>query len=248
MRLRNIPRARDVIQESSWTIKDPESHKGSWRTIFENDHPIRLEIGTGKCQFIIEMAMRNPDINYIGIEKFSSVLLRGVERQEELQLPNLRFVRAEAELITEFFTAGEIDLIYLNFSDPWPKKRTAKRRLPSGTFLGRYNEILAPGGTIEFKTDNRELFDYAVLEVPGSAFEIREITYDLHHDPVMNEGNVQTEYEERFSAKGNPICKYILGRRSPEGQAQQARIQAIIEAAAIAAGRENNNDIHNTEL
>lgn len=214
MRLRNIPRARDVIAESPWTIKDPESHKGSWRSVFANDHPIHLEIGTGKCQFIIEMATRNPDINYIGIEKFSSVLLRGVERQDELQLPNLRFVRAEAELITEYFAAGEIGRIYLNFSDPWPKKRTAKRRLPSGTFLRRYNEILTEDGTIEFKTDNRELFDYAVEEVPGSAFEIREITYDLHNDPAMNEGNVETEYEERFSAKGNPICKYILARRT----------------------------------
>lgn len=213
MRLRNIPRARDVIEESLWTIKDPEAHKGAWHEVFGNDHPIRLEIGTGKCQFILEMAIRNPEINYIGIEKFSSVLLRGVERQDELQLPNVRFLRAEAELITEFFAAGEIDRIYLNFSDPWPKKRNAKRRLPSRTFMARYNEILAPGGTVEFKTDNRVLFDYAVEEVPATAFEIQAITYDLHADPVMNEGNVQTEYEERFSAKGNPICKYILGRR-----------------------------------
>jgi tRNA (guanine-N7-)-methyltransferase len=212
VRLRNIPRARDTIQESPFVIQNPEEQKGHWQELFGSTSPIHLEIGTGKGRFILELAQRNPDINYIGIEKYSSVLLRGVDRQNELELPNLRFIRGEAELITEYFAPGEIGRIYLNFSDPWPKKRTAKRRLPSKEFLRRYDAILAESGTIEFKTDNRELFDFAVEEVPFSTFEIAEITYDLHADPVMNEGNIMTEYEEKFSAKGNKINKYILCR------------------------------------
>lgn len=213
MRLRNIPRAREVIAESPFVVQDPEAHKGAWSSLFSGKWPLHLEIGTGKGRFILQMAQRNPEINYIGIEKFSSVLLRGVESQNELQLPNLLFVRGEAELITEFFADGEIDRIYLNFSDPWPKKRNAKRRLCSKEFLRRYDEILAPDGRIEFKTDNRVLFDFGVEEVPESGFEIEAITYDLHHDPVMNEGNIMTEYEEKFSAKGNLINKYILRKR-----------------------------------
>ncbi len=213
MRLRNIPRARDTIQESPFVVQDPEAHKGNWRGIFGNDRPLHLEIGTGKGRFLLELAERHPEINYIGLEKFSSVLLRGVDVQNERKLPNLRFIRAEAELITEYFAPGEIQRIYLNFSDPWPKKRNAKRRLPSREFLRRYDAILDDAGVIEFKTDNRELFDFAVEEVPFSAFGIREITYDLHADPVMNEGNIMTEYEEKFSAKGNKINKYVLTRR-----------------------------------
>ncbi len=141
-----------------------------------------------------------------------------MDRQDELQLPNLRFIRGEAELITEYFAPGEVNVIYLNFSDPWPKKRNAKRRLPSKEFLRRYDVILSEDGRIEFKTDNRELFDFAVEEVPFSSFVMDAVTYDLHADPVMNEGNVMTEYEERFSAKGNKINKYIL-KRKLEGEA-----------------------------
>lgn len=215
MRLRNVPRAREVIAESPFVVQNPEAQKGQWHLLFCNVNPVYLEIGTGKGRFLLELAGLNPDINYVGIEKYSSVLLRGVERQNELQLPNLRFIRGEAELITEYFESGEVSRIYLNFSDPWPKRRNAKRRLPSGEFLRRYDRILADGGTIEFKTDNRSLFDFAVEEVPASAFRIDAITYDLHHDDVMNAGNIMTEYEERFSAKGNPICKYILRRMKP---------------------------------
>ena len=142
MRLRNIPRARDTIEERPWVVKDPQACRGAWHKLFGNEKPVRLEIGTGKGRFILEMAQRNPDINYIGLEKYSSVLLRGVEIQNELALPNLRFIRGEAELITDYFAPGEIDRIYLNFSDPWPKKRTAKRRLPSKEFLRRYHVIL----------------------------------------------------------------------------------------------------------
>ncbi|MBO5999285.1 MAG: tRNA (guanosine(46)-N7)-methyltransferase TrmB, partial [Lachnospiraceae bacterium] len=204
MRLRNIPRSEEVLANSPYVVQDPAAAKGKWRELFkeqdeENKKLLNLEVGTGKGRFILELAARHPEQLYVGLEKFSSVLLRVAERQQELMLPNLLLIRGEAELLTTYFAQGETDRIYLNFSDPWPKARHAKRRLPSKEFLARYDEILSPDGVIEFKTDNRELFDFAVEEVPSSPFEIVQITYDLHHDEAMNEGNIMTEYEERFS-------------------------------------------------
>ena len=216
MRLRNIPGARDAIAESPWVIHEPEKKCGLWKSVFENDHPLHLEIGTGKGRFIMQLAQEHPEINYIGIEKYSSVLLRCLEKQEELQLQNLVFIRGDAELLNTYFAEGEIEKIYLNFSDPWPKERHARRRLPSSEYLRRYDRILAQGGVIEFKTDNKDLFEFAVDEVTQSAFEIAQITRDLHNDPVMNVGNIMTEYEEKFSKKGNKICKYILRRRTQD--------------------------------
>ena len=214
MRLRNIPGARDAIAASPWVIQKPEEHCGSWKEVFGNSGPLHLEIGTGKGRFIMQLAQEHPEINYIGIEKYSSVLLRCLEKQEELQLQNLFFIRGDAELINTYFAEGEIEKIYLNFSDPWPKERHARRRLPSSEYLRRYDRILAQGGIIEFKTDNRDLFDFAVEETAGSAFEIAQITYDLHRDPSMNAGNIMTEYEEKFSGQGNPICK-LVAKRDP---------------------------------
>ena len=223
MRLRNIPGAREVMIESPWTINDQEEMKGKWRDHFQNTNPIHLEIGTGKGQFILQLAALHPGINYVGIEKYSSVLLRALEKQDEAQLPNLIFIRGDAEKITDFFEEGEVDKIYLNFSDPWPKKRYAKRRLTSREYLARYNVVLKQDGDIEFKTDNRDLFDWSVEEVPESAFEIQRITYDLHHDPSMNEGNIMTEYEEKFSAKGNLINKMILKRKQKQKEDPENR-------------------------
>ncbi len=233
MRLRNIPRAQNVIEESRYVIRDPQQHRGCWKELFGNDHPVRLEIGTGKGKFLLQLAAENPNFNYIGLEKYSSVLLRGVEEQDQLQLPNLYFVRGEAELLTEYFGEGEIDRIYLNFSDPWPKERNAKRRLPSHQFLQRYDEILVQGGTIEFKTDNRDLFDFGLAEAPLGGFRVVQCTYDLHHDPVMNQGNIMTEYEERFSKKGNPICKFILERDPNADREAMARAQKDLEREAV---------------
>ena len=212
MRLRNIPGARQTIAESQWIVQDPAACKGKWRERFGNDYPVHLEIGTGKGKFINQLAAENPDINYVGIEKYSSVLIRALDKLDETQITNLLFIRGDSELICEYFGEGEVDRIYLNFSDPWPKDRHAKRRLPSKEFLRRFAQILSDEGTIEFKTDNRDLFDFAVDEVEAGGFKILQITYDLHNDPVMNQGNIMTEYEERFSAKGNPICKYILAK------------------------------------
>lgn len=212
MRLRNIPGSRDVIAENEYVVHDERSVRGKWNLVFGNDNPVRIEIGMGKGRFICEQASLNPDVNYVGIEKYSSVLLRAIQKQEELKLPNLKFIRMDAEEIALVFGKDEVDRIYLNFSDPWPKDRHAKRRLPSRQFLKRYDSFLKKDGVIEFKTDNRDLFDYAVIEARESGWNIDGITYDLHNDPQMNEGNIMTEYEERFSSMGNPIFKYIISR------------------------------------
>ena len=214
MRLRNIAGSREVIAESKYTVKDPEQKKGLWKKeIFGNDNEINIEIGMGKGRFIMDMAALPPDINYVGIEKYSSVLLRAIQKQEELQLPNVIFIRMDAEDITEVFDESEVGKIYLNFSDPWPKDRHAKRRLPSREFLKRYDKILKKDGVVEFKTDNEGLFTFARDEVEPAGWNIDAITYDLHNDEVMNEGNVMTEYEEKFSSLGNPIFKYVISRK-----------------------------------
>ncbi len=209
MRLRNIAGSRDTIAESEWVIHDPESRKGRWNEVFGNDHPIRIEIGMGKGKFLQELAAQNTEVNYVGIEKYSSVLLRAVQKMEMNPLDNLRFIRMDAEDICEVFAKDEVDRIYLNFSDPWPKDRHAKRRLPSRQFLKRYETFLKRDGILEFKTDNRPLFDFAVEELPFAGWEAIACTYDLHHDEELVQGNIMTEYEERFSAMGNPICKLI---------------------------------------
>ena len=215
MRLKNVPGCRERIADSEYVIPEDElvQTAGKWNERFEKPAPIRIEIGMGKGRFLHELALLNPDINYIGIEKYSAVLLRAVQKMEEDPKPNLRFVRMDAETIADVFAPGEVDRIYLNFSDPWPKDRHAKRRLPSREFLARYDKILVDGGRIEFKTDNRNLFDWAVEQLEGSKWKADLITYDLHADPALLEGNVMTEYEERFSSMGNPICKYIISRK-----------------------------------
>ena len=167
----------------------------------------------GKGQFIIEMARRNPEVNYIGIEKYSSVLVRAVEKLEDFEQDNLRLIRMDAENIEEVFDKDEVDRIYLNFSDPWPKDRHAKRRLTSTEFLERYEKILAQGGRVEFKTDNTELFNFSLEQVKEAGWYLEKYTYDLHHQEEMNAGNIMTEYEEKFSLKGNPINKLIARRK-----------------------------------
>lgn len=210
MRLRNIKGSREIIADKSFVIQEPIQAKGQWHKIFNNNNPIYIEIGMGKGQFIMENARQNPDINYIGIEKYSSVLLRAVEKMETEELPNIRFIRFNAENITDIFEQGEVDKIYLNFSDPWPKDRHAKRRLTSRQFLARYNQILAQGQTIEFKTDNRLLFDFSLEEAKESNWNILACTYDLHNDEALCKGNIMTEYEAKFSSMGNPIHKMII--------------------------------------
>ena len=217
MRLRNIPRAEGVLEAHDKVIKQEKEKKGHWREVFGNEHPVYIEIGMGKGQFLTSLALQNPDRNYIGIERYSSVLVRAVERLDQMkekeQAPdNIRFICMDAAEITEVFEEGEVAGIYLNFSDPWPKKRHARRRLTSKEYFERYDRILAPQGRVEFKTDNQELFAFSLEQVEEAGWRVCMQTADLHRNREMNRGNVMTEYEEKFSARGNPICKLVAKR------------------------------------
>ena len=206
MRLRNIPGAEEAIADSIYCIKEPELQKGLWQELFPTRQPLHIEIGMGKGRFIMELAAAHPDINYIGIERYSSVLLRALQKMELTPLPNLKFICMDAADVTEVFAPEEVARIYLNFSDPWPKDRHAKRRLTSSRFLWLYDQILADGGIVEFKTDNQPLFDFSLESVKESGWTLLMQTRDLHHSEFA-EGNVMTEYEAKFSAMGNPIYK-----------------------------------------
>lgn len=228
MRLRNIPRANDVIAASPLVIQEPKIQRGQWKNVFGNDHPIHIEVGMGKGRFITELARKHPEINYIGIERYTSVLLRAVEKlqgkeqvlddaekqkTESADIPdNLYFICMDATELPEVFAPEEVAKIYLNFSDPWPKDRHARRRLPSRQFLARYDQILTKDGTLEFKTDNRGLFDFALEEIEPAGWRLLMHTFDLHADAELMKDNIMTEYEEKFASKGNPICKMVIDR------------------------------------
>lgn len=213
MRLRNVPGSREYIEECRFAVNEPEVLKGKWREHFnkESDSKLHIEIGTGKGRFIHDLADINPDISYVGIEKFSSVLIRALEKAEVSQPHNLQFIRFDAEYISNIFEENEVNRIYLNFSDPWPKDRHAKRRLTSAQFLKRYESILSRDGDIIFKTDNRDLFDFSLEQVDLAGWTLIDKTYDLHNSH-LNQGNIMTEYEERFSSEGIPICEMIIKR------------------------------------
>lgn len=210
MRLRNIPGADEIVANSIFCIQNPADYKGKWNEFFGNQNPVHLEIGMGKGQFLMALAAQHPEINYIGIERYTSVLLRAVQKMEENPLSNVHFLCIDAEILPDLFEKGEVDRIYLNFSDPWPKDRHAKRRLTSSVYLGRYEQVLANDGRIEFKTDNQDLFSFSLEEIEQAAsWKLDAATRDLHHDDILNEGNIMTEYEQKFSSMGNPICKLI---------------------------------------
>ncbi len=211
MRLRHIPGSEEEIATSPYVIQNPSEKKGCWKEVFGNENPIEIEIGMGKGRFIMELAALHPEINYVGIERYPSVLLRGLQKRAELELDNIYFMCVDAKNLAEIYAPGEVEKIYLNFSDPWPKDRHEKRRLTSEDFMTVYNQILRPDGVVEFKSDNRELFDYSLEAIPRAGWKIVDFTYDLHHSE-MGAGNVMTEYEEKFSAKGNPIYKLVACR------------------------------------
>lgn len=216
MRLRNIPGAKDAITGSNYVVQEPASHKGKWAQVFPKDQPLHIEVGMGKGRFLMDMAKLHPEINYVGIEMYDSVLLRALQKRERLEgegekLTNLMFMCIDARLLPEIFEKGEVQKIYLNFSDPWPKDRHAKRRLTSPEFMKVYDQILRKDGTVEFKTDNQDLFTYSLESIPEAGWKIDAYTRDLHHSE-MAEGNVMTEYEVKFSSMGNPICKLIASR------------------------------------
>ena len=213
MRLRNIPGAQEVVANSEFCIQNPSELKGKWNKFLNNNNPIHIEVGMGKGRFIMDLAALNPDINYIGIERYTSVILRAVQKMDENPLPNVHFICIDAAELPEVFDADEVSRIYLNFSDPWPKDRHARRRLTSHEFLDRYDKFLSKDGRIEFKTDNQDLFTFSLEEIENSPiWHLDVLTRDLHNDPVLCEGNVMTEYEEKFSSLGNPICKLITSR------------------------------------
>lgn len=203
MRLRKVKNALEKIQEyPNIVIQNATSNKGKWNEVFENNNPIYLEIGMGKGKFIIENARRNPDINYIGLELQESVLVRALEKLIEEPLDNLVLLHEDAFELNNIFEDGEIDKIYLTFSDPWPKSRHAKRRLTCNNILNSYRKALKLDGTIEFKTDNRKLFEYSILEFIQNGLEFKELSLNLHED---KEDIITTEYEDKFVAKGNVI-------------------------------------------
>lgn len=211
MRLRHIPGAEETIAESPCVIQEPQKNRGIWNRVFGNDHPIHIEVGMGKGKFLMELASLHPEINYIGIERYSTVMLKAIQKLEQLELPNIYFMCIDALILADIFEPGEVGRIYLNFSDPWPKDRHAKRRLTSPRFMEAYDNILSKEGTVEFKTDNRGLFDYSLESIPAAGWKVTAHTFDLHHSE-MAEGNVMTEYETKFSGEGKAICKLIAVR------------------------------------
>lgn len=213
MRLRHIPGSEEQIEDSPYVVHGPEQYKGSWSKLFGNHHPIEIEVGMGKGRFLMEMAQKNPLINYVGIERYSSVLLKALQKREQLELSNIYFMCVDARTLEDIYEVDEVHKIYLNFSDPWPKDRHARRRLTSPEFMAVYDKILQKDGAVEFKTDNRGLFEYSLEAIPSAGWIVERHTFDLHHSD-MAEGNVMTEYEAKFAAKGNPICKLVAARSS----------------------------------
>lgn len=212
MRLRKVKGAKEAILKSPFVIHDAIIKKGHWQEFFGNSNPIHIEIGMGKGRFLTELAKQNPNINYIGIERYDSVLVRALEKREQTEeLSNLFYLCEDAKNITEIFGTSEIARIYLNFSDPWPKDRHAKRRLTSTEFFSRYDQILKKEGVVIFKTDNRSLFDFSLEQIPTAGWNLKDVTFDLHHSEYK-EGNIMTEYEEKFSSLGNPIFRLVAYR------------------------------------
>lgn len=211
MRVRNKPWAKDeMAKHREYVVLEPEELKGKWQAEFKNDAPIHLEVGTGKGQFITEMARRNPDTNFIGLELQDSVLVMALEKVlEEENIPNLRLVLGNAQELNQYFEDGEISKLFLNFSDPWPKSRHAKRRLTFKTFLDQYKQVLKDDGLLQFKTDNQGLFEYSLTSMSQYGMDFLEISLDLHNSDI--EDNVQTEYEEKFSKRGFRI-NYMVAK------------------------------------
>ncbi len=204
MRLRNVKNAKEILESSKYFVKNPEEFKGSWKSVFNNDNPIMIEIGMGKGMFLKNMAKNHPEWNFIGIEKYESVLVRGVENLEEEQLENVRVMCIDAKEI-ENYLSSEVDSLYLNFSDPWPKKRHHKRRLTHESFLKEYDKVFKSNAHIILKTDNDSLFEFSLMSLCNYGYKFEKIVLDLWNS---KEENIRTEYEEKFGNMGFKI-KYL---------------------------------------
>lgn len=214
MRMRNKPWAKEKMNEyPQYVIQNPEGQKGKWKTYFPQEGPLFIEIGTGKGRFITEMAKAHPDTNFIGVELSDNVLVSALDRLIEAELPNVKLLNANAKDLGLYFEPGEINRVYLNFSDPWPKSRHEKRRLTFKEFLTVYESVLVPEGEIHFKTDNQGLFEYSLVSFSHYGMKLNYVSLDLHNSDF--EGNIMTEYEEKFSNKGNRIyrCEVQFPRR-----------------------------------
>ncbi len=211
MRLRKKPHTLEKLENFSefiTTEKIDSSRAGNWRKLFGNENPLHVELGTGKGDFITQMAEQNPQINFVGLEMEAEVVLKAARKIDEKNLSNVKIIVFNVNNIEEIFAENEIDRLYINFCDPWPKKKHAKRRLTYITFLQKYKKILKPSGEIHFKTDNRALFDFSLEQFALANLTVRDITYDLHANEPPE--NVRTEYENRFSAAGVPINRCVI--------------------------------------
>ncbi len=222
MRLRHIPGSEKVVGENPYVLSDPAAYRGKFSELFGSSRPIKIEIGCGKGRFITELSRKDPDTDYIGIERYSSVLLYALKRLEDISLPNLLFLCEDASLLDRIFAPGEVAAIYLNFPDPWPKDRHAKRRLLSPGFLKIYEDILPENGQLELKTDNEQLFDYSLDSLKRSGWKVMAYTRDLYSSDLC-EGNVPTEYEIKFSGQGSPIYKLIAAAGKMKGDTDNGK-------------------------
>ena len=194
MRLRNVKNAYNIVNNSNYVIKNEEEYIGKYKSLFNNDNEIHIEIGMGKGDFIIGMAKKYPNINFIGIEKYESVMVRAIEKLNDIELNNLKLIRMDAINIDKVFD-HEISTIYLNFSDPWPKKRHSKRRLTSDVFLSLYDNIFISNPHIIQKTDNIGLFAYSLSSLSKYGYQLDDVSLDLENEDI---DNVVTEYEKKF--------------------------------------------------
>ncbi|MDD4831389.1 MAG: tRNA (guanosine(46)-N7)-methyltransferase TrmB [Tenericutes bacterium] len=205
MRLRNIKGAKEIVQNSKYIVNNYKEYKGKWNKIFDNNNPIHLEIGMGKGKFILENALKNPNINYIGIEKYDSVLYKAIKKIDEVNINNLKIISCDALELMDIFNS-EIDCIYLNFSDPWHKDRHSKRRLTSEVYLNIYDSIFKNNNHIILKTDNRNLFEFSIETLSMDRYIFKEVNLDLHNSNIRD--IITTEYEDKFVSKGNIIYMF----------------------------------------
>ncbi|KIL46382.1 tRNA (guanosine(46)-N7)-methyltransferase TrmB [Jeotgalibacillus campisalis] len=206
MRMRNKPWAAERLADyPQYAVPAPEEVKGNWAQKFGNENPLHIEVGTGKGRFVTEMARANPDVNYIGVELSESIIVTALDRVIEAELPNVKLLNSNAEDLAAIFEKGEVQRVYLNFSDPWPKNRHEKRRLTNKKFIDLYKTVLPDKGEIHFKTDNQGLFEFSLQSFWEYGLKLTFLSLDLHNSDF--EGNIMTEYEEKFSKKGQRIYR-----------------------------------------